>query len=289
MAKSKRKAASKHRASWRGNLTFGLVSFPVQAVNAVNREGSDIHFHQLHSTCHRRIHYAKMCPVHGEVAADEIVSGYEYKKGKYVEVEPEELSALRSESERSLTIDAFVAPDAVDPLYFDGRMYYLVPANDAAAESYAVVVQAMQREERVGIGPIVFSGKDQLALIRPMEGALVMAMLNYDEEIRRPADVLPPSKAKKPRGITRKVQLAQSLIRNWSADDFDFTEYDDHYRERIEELIEAKVQGREIVAPGADEEPVEVVNLMDALKRSIADTRHAPRRKKKTTRKRRSA
>src|SRR5688500_8196937 len=121
----KTKSRSKFRASWRGNLTFGLVSFQVQAINAINREGSDIHFHQLHAECHRRIHYAKICPTHGEVPIDEIGSGYEDKKGKYVEIDPDEISELRTDSERALTIDAFVAPDAIDPLYFDGRMYYL--------------------------------------------------------------------------------------------------------------------------------------------------------------------
>src|SRR5688572_12481894 len=118
MAKSKRKQAPRGpRASWKGNLSFGLVSFPVQAFNAINREGSDIHFHQLHAQCHRRIRYVKVCPEHGEVTQDEIVSGYEYKKNKYVEIDPEELDAVRTARERALTIDAFVEPDAVDPLY----------------------------------------------------------------------------------------------------------------------------------------------------------------------------
>src|SRR4029450_1088970 len=98
--KKKKPTGSKRRASWRGQLTFGLVSFPVQAINALNREQSDIHFHQLHATCHNRIHYQKVCPVHGEVSSDEIISGYEYKKGKYVEVESEELDPLRTERER---------------------------------------------------------------------------------------------------------------------------------------------------------------------------------------------
>src|SRR6185503_14317799 len=133
------KRTAKHRASWKGNLTFGLVSFPVQAFNARNAEQSDVHFHQLHAECHRRIRYAKMCPVHGEVTNDEIISGYEYAKGKYVEIEPEELDVLRTQTERSLTIDAFVEPDAIDPIYFDGRMYYLAPDGPVAEEPYAVI------------------------------------------------------------------------------------------------------------------------------------------------------
>lgn len=293
MAKKPKKAKSppKHRASWKGNLTFGLVSVPVQAINAINREGSDFHFHQLHATCHRRIRYSKVCPVHGEVSNDEIVSGYEYKKGRYVEIEPAELDALRTDEERSLTIDAFVQPDAIDPLYFDGRMYYLAPADTGALESYQVIAQAMERSERYGIGPIVLSGKEQLALIRPRNGLLHMALLNYNEEIRAPEDLGLKTAAKGSRGqgLRRKVQLAQALIKSWSVDDFDFDQYDDLYRQKVEELIKAKVAGRDIVAPQEPEETPEVINLMDALKRSVAATQSKRSTRRRSTRKRRRA
>lgn len=287
MAKTKKKRhAARHRASWKGNFSFGLVTFPVQAWNAINREGSDIHFHQLHAGCHKRIRYQKVCPVHGEISNDEIVSGYEFKKNRYVEVDPEELDALRTDRERALTIDAFIGHDAVDPLYFDGRMYYLLPDGSAAEESYAVVVEAMEREERFGIGQMVFSGKEQLALVRPLEGLLQMAMLNYDEEIRQPASMR--RSAKTPRGLARKVRLAQTMIRNWSEKDFDFTEYDDPYRQRVEDLIVAKVAGRELTPPDEEEQP-QVVNLMDALKKSLAQGPAASGRKSRPRKKRRSA
>lgn len=117
----KAKPAASRRASWKGNLTFGLVSFEVEAFNALNREESDIRFHQLHAKCHRRIRYQKVCPTHGELTNDEIVSGYEVTKGHYVEIDPDELDELRTPSERALRIDGFVAPDAIDPLYYDGH------------------------------------------------------------------------------------------------------------------------------------------------------------------------
>lgn len=289
--KAKKKPTSKHRASWRGNLTFGLVSVPVQAINAISREGSDFHFHQLHAACHRRIKYEKVCPVHGEISNDEIVSGYEYKKGKYVEIEPEELDALRTEAERALTIDAFVSEDAIDLLYFDGRMYYLVPASESAEESYQVIAQAMEREGRYGIGPIVLSGKEQLALVRPVDGLLHMAMLNYNEEIRLPKDLglKTASATKVSAGLKRKVQLAQALIKSWSVDDFDFDEYDDLYREKVEKLIKAKVAGRDIAPPVEEEETPEVINLMDALKRSVEATQPKRRARRKAPAKRRRA
>src|SRR6266540_2068794 len=114
---------AKFRASWKGSMTFGLVSFPVEAFNALDRQRGDIHFHQVHAECHSRIHHKKVCPIHGEVSNEEIVSGYEYKKGQYVEVESEEREAIRRESDPALKIDAFVSPETVDPLYYDGGMY----------------------------------------------------------------------------------------------------------------------------------------------------------------------
>jgi DNA end-binding protein Ku len=253
-------------------------------MNALNREHSDIHFHQLHVNCHKRIRYQKVCPVHGKVSASEIVSGYEYKTGKYVEIEPEELDALRTKSERALTIDAFLEPDAVDPLYFDGRMYFLLPDGAGATEPYVVVTEAMEREEKVGIGQVVFSGKDQIVLVRPLDGVLHMAMLNYEAEIRPPDSM--KSAFAKPKGAVRKVQLAQSLIRNWTVREFDFTEYHDNYRKRVQELVKAKVEGREIVAPEESEEPG-IVNLMEALKRSISQA--SPRHRKTSHRRRKKA
>lgn len=286
MAKKKKPAARrpKHRASWKGNLSFGLVSFPVQAFNALNREQSDVHFNQLHAECHRRIQYQKVCPVHGEVSQDEIVSGYEYRKGKYVEIEPEEIDALRTERERALTIDTFVEPEAIDPLYLDGRMYYLMPASEAAEEPYAVMAEAMEREERFGVGQVVFSGKEQLAMVRSVDGVLHMAMLNYDEEIRSPDEMR--AALKRPRKINRQVQLAQALIRNWFSREFDFTDYDDTYREKVKRLIKAKVEGREIVTPGDEEPEPDVVNLMDALKKSVAAMDGNGRTKRKRSRRR---
>jgi DNA end-binding protein Ku len=295
------KPAHAPRSSWRGSLAFGLVTFPVEAFNALNAQGSDFHFHQIHAACHNRIHYQKVCPIHGEVANDEIVSGYEYKKDKYVELDPKELTALRPESDRALKIDAFVSPDAVDPLYFDGRMYYLMPTDSVSNEPYAVIVEAMEREHRHGIAHLIFSGKDQIALIRSLHGLLHMAMLNYDAEIRSPsktADMI-----KRLKNIARQVHLAQTLINEWSQDHFDFSKYEDTYREKVKELIEAKVRGHEVVSAPVREKPAKVLNLMDALKRSVhahsaspvtrlprsSKSRSAPRESSQTHRRRSTA
>jgi len=260
--------ASSPRASWKGLFRFGLVSFQVEAINAHAAEESDIHFHQLHATCHSRIHYQKVCPIHGEVSNDEIVSGYEYGRGKYVEIEPEELDRLRTNHEKALTIDAFVPPGEIDPIYYDGRMYYLVPAGPADREAYALLQAAMVHQERSGIGQVVFSGKDQLVLVRPRGDLLVMSMLNYAAEIRSPEDVEGTQRAAKP--TPRKLKLAEDLVKASATRHVDLAHYEDRYRERVEELIKAKAGGKEIVAPAEDEEEP-VINLMDALKRSLQE------------------
>lgn len=283
--RSRRRSASSFRASWKGNLSFGLVSFPVQAINALNRAESDIHFHQLHETCHRRIQYKKFCPVHGEVDQSEIVSGYELRKGKYVEITDEELDELRSESERALKIDTFVDPETIDPLYFDGRMYFLAPDGESASAPYSVLHHAMEHENRNGIGTVVFSGKEQLALVRPYEGILHMAMLNFDEELRQPKDIVASAL---PRPDSRQSKLAQTLIRNWTTDDFEFNRYDDEYREKIKDLIQAKSRGKGMVASEEEEEMPQVINLMDALKKSLEGNKSRKTRSKKTSRKRKS-
>jgi DNA end-binding protein Ku len=284
MAKAKKKSStsSKHRASWNGQLSFGLVSFPVEAFNALDREQSDIRFNQIHAKCHNRIKYQKVCPVHGEVTNDEIVSGYEHKKGRFVEIDPDELDALRSERDRALKIEAFIRPDSIDPLYFDGRMYYLAPSGPEGHEPYAVIVEAMEREDRCGVGQVVFSGKDQIVLIRPLEGILHMAMLNYEAEIRPPTTVV--HSLKKPSGIARHVRLAQTLIEEWSDDKFDFAKYSDPHREKVKDLIDAKIKGKKIVQPEEDEAP-RILNLMDALKKSVR-SHHTNEKPVKRTRRR---
>jgi DNA end-binding protein Ku len=248
-------------------LRFGLVAFPVQAFNAQEREQGRVHFHQLHKTCHSRIRYDKVCPIHGHVDNDEIVLGYEYQRGQYVEVDPDELDQLRTEQERALTIDVFIAPEKIDPIYFDGRMYYLGPQGDSAKEAYAVFLKALEHRGQYGVGQVVFSGRQQVVLVRPYDGVLQMAMLNYAAEINDPSVAavgrLPASAS------DRKVKLAEQLIASWSEEDFDFSRYVDRYEEDVMRLIEAKVAGEELVAPEEEQEP-EVYSLMDALRKSVA-------------------
>jgi len=280
--KKKTKPRSKFRASWRGQLRFGLVSFEVQAINAQNKSNAEIHFHLLHAPDHERIHYAKICPKHGEVPSDEIVEGFEVAKGKYVEFEKEELDQLRSEQEKALTIDAFVSAAEIDPIYFDGRMYYLIPSGSNANEPYTLLESAMDKKERWAVGQVVFSGREQLVVVRPLEGVLVMAMLNYDAEMRKPAEL--KAEFTRARTTPSKLKLAEQLIGKWHDGKFDFSQYADNYREKIQAAIAAKKKG-ETFEPEPEEEP-EVINLMEALKRSVANAGGRARARKKAAPKR---
>jgi DNA end-binding protein Ku len=262
------------RASWSGTLRVGLVVFPVQAFNVLVPE-KEIHLHQLHAACDRRIQYHKVCPTHGEVDNDDIVSAYEYSRGKYVRIEPEEIDKLRTEADRSLTIETFVEPGSVDILCFDGRNYYLSPQKEDAQEPYGVLYRAMEEKDRWGIGQVLFSEREQLVLVRPYHNVLVMSMLRHCDE-RRGTEAFEVSI---PRGSDKNVKLAEQLVESESEDEFDFAAHGDPYKMRLKQLIESKIEGKEIAMPPAEEAP-EVINLADALKKSIARPHGAAKRRR---------
>jgi DNA end-binding protein Ku len=255
------------RSSWKGYLRLSLVSVPVQAFTASVSGGGEIHLNQLHAECNSRIRYKKVCPIHGEVSNDEIVSGYEYAKGQYVVVDPDELARLRQESDRAINIDTFIKPEQLDPIYYEGRTYYLVPDGPVGQKPYAVLYAGLEEQNRYGIARAVFSGKDQLVLLRPLDRLLVLTMLAYESQVRAPSafhEELIDSKV-----TAEELRLAETLIKASSTDKFDFARYEDQYTSRLTELIEAKVAGKEIVAPPAAEEEDHVINLMDALRKSV--------------------
>jgi DNA end-binding protein Ku len=258
-------AKSKWRASWKGEMQLGLFRFHVEAINAHSRSGSDIHFHQLHAECHSRIQYEKVCPIHGEVTQEEIVLGYEYGRGKYVEIDPDELDAMRTKQERALRIEEFIELNQLDPIYFDGRMYYLAPAGVYDREPYQLVRRSLEEERLIGIGQVVFSGKEQLAAIAARERVLVMAMLNYAAELRDPKALGVGNESSI---AAKNLRLAKDLIREMTSDRFRLESYEDHYRERVKELIASKRRGKPITVPSEEEEEP-VLNLMEQLQRSL--------------------
>ena len=257
------------RSVWSGFIRFSLVAVPVKAFTAAASGGGEISLNQLHKECHSRIQYKKTCPIHGEVKTDEIVSGYEFDKGQYVVIDPEEVDKLRTPADKAISVAAFVTPDQFDPRYFNGKHYYLLPDGPVGQKSYALLVKAMVETGRYAFAQVVFSGKEQVVLVRPMDGLLVMSMLSYEQEMKSKSEFEPEApQVDVPKA---EVAMAKSLIEMMSpeAGAFDFASYRNTYTDKLTQLIEAKMQGKEIVAPPAAEVP-QVANLMEALQKSLA-------------------
>jgi DNA end-binding protein Ku len=262
------------RSSWKGYLKLSLVSVPVKGYTA-NVSAGDIALHQLHSECHSRIKYKKTCPIHGEVPKEEIVSGYEYAEGQYVVIEPQELAKLRGERERAVTLDAVVPLDAVDPVHFTDKTYYLVPDGAVGQKPFALIQQCLSEDELQAVGRVVLFGREELVLVRPVEGLLAMTALKFESQIAHASIFV--EELEKPTLKSQEVELTKKLLEAFVKEDFSLASYEDTYVEKLTELIQAKVEGKEVVTPPASEEP-HVINLMDALKRSVAAARKGERR-----------
>lgn len=264
------------RSMWKGSLRFSLVTVSVQAFTAAQPDEGEIHLNQLHDKCHSRIRYKKTCPIHGEVTNDEIVTGYEYEKDHYVIVDRNEIEKAQAD-EHSIVIDTFVAPEEIDPIYYDGRVYYLVPETAASNEPYNVLCQAMNKLNRCGVATVVLRGKEQLLLVRPIDGVMTMMMLHYENQIRKPAavrDDVPHGKAS-----AQELKLAQQLIEASTEEKFDFSQYEDRYTDRMKALIQSKIEGKEVIEPPQAEDEVPVINLMDALRKSVQKSKQSPKAK----------
>jgi DNA end-binding protein Ku len=260
------------RSTWKGFLKLSLVSVPVKAYTAKSSSAGEIRLNQLHTECHSRIQYRKTCPIHGEVSNDAIVSGYEYAKGQYVVTDTEELEKLRSEDDKAVKISQFIKPDALDSVYQTDKSYYLVPDGPVGERPFALIRQGMEEEKRYAIAQVVLHGREQVVLLRPVGRLLMMTVLDHDNEIVKPAAF--EEEAPEAVGAPEEMKLVKTLIDASTPKKFDFSQYKDVYTERLTQLIEAKVAGKEIVAAPAHEER-HIINLMDALRQSIAQTQGA--------------
>jgi DNA end-binding protein Ku len=262
------------RSLWKGFLRINLVSVPVKAYSATSSGGSEVRLNQLHAECNSRIKYKKTCPIHGEVPNDEIASGYEYAKDQYVIINGDEVEKLRSEDEKAIKVDSFVPLDKVDARYLSGKNYYLVPDGPVAQKAYQVVHQGLVESGRAAAAHVVMHGKDQYVVLRPVENLLVMATLNYADQVTAPSAF--EGEITKAAIEPEELQLIKMLIKSSSKAELDVSNFKDHYTEKLMQLIEAKVAGKELVAPPA-EEPAQVINLMDALRKSLEQSqKNAP-------------
>ncbi len=253
------------RSSWKGYLKISLVSVPVKAYSATN-SGSAISLNQLHEPCHSRIKYQKVCPIHGEVPNSEIVSGYEFAKDQYAVIDTSELEKLRTESDKSINVEQFVSKDEVDDRYLSGTCYFLVPDGPIGQKAYSLVRDVMSDAQLSGVAQVVLSGKEQLVLLRPVENLIGMFILRHAAELKQPSsfeDEVGTDKAS-----AQELKLTKQLMEGLHEKKFDISKYSDQYTHKLTELIQAKVEGKELVTPEAKDEP-QVINLMEALKASI--------------------
>jgi DNA end-binding protein Ku len=261
------------RPIWSGTISFGLVSVPVKMYWAT--ESKELRFHFLHRDDLAPIGYDKVRKDTGEhVDADEIVRGFEIEKGRYVPLEDEDLDRLDIELTHSIDICDFADLDEIDPIYFR-KAYYLVP-QEGGEKPYRLLAKALEETGKVGIAKVVIRNKEHLAALRPYDGALLLETMYYADEIRQPESV--DGKGQLPKA---EVEMAKSLVENLS-EKFKPDKYDDRYRKELLDLIRAKAKGRKLPEPKEAEE-AEVVDLMAALRESVAQTKKKQR--KRTTRK----
>jgi DNA end-binding protein Ku len=275
------------RSLWKGTLSFGLVTIPVQLFSATeNRTPS---FNQLRSTDHSRISYKRVAKADGEeVAYDDIVKGYEYARDHYVVFTKDELDSLRPASSRSIEIEQFVPLEQIDPIYFD-RTYYLAP-EASGAKAYALLAEAMTDGGSVAVCRITLRDKEYLATlrllpVRPGAGSdgedagaadddeatpgplFVLETMHWPDEIRA-FDLSDVDIDEMPEPRDKEVEMARQLIASLT-EDFDASHYRDTYRDRVLEAVEAKVEGQEVTVTEEAEEEAPVVDLMAALRQSV--------------------
>lgn len=265
MAKQQQQVQSS-RPAWTGILQFSLVSIPVQALT-VRRQAERIHLHWLHRSCGSRIKYQKVCPVHGEVADDEIVSAFEISKDHYVPLEKEELAQLKTQREDTIKVEEFVSEDVVDPLYFSDSQYYLVPETTAAQKPYATFHQTMLETGASGLAQIVLFKRQQLVVIRAADKLLTMTVLHHAAELRKIDKLFTSFRQHKP--SPKEVELVRTLIESATVETFDITSYPDVYEDKLKKLINARKKGVVVSEPAEESPPPPTLNFADALRKSL--------------------
>lgn len=278
------------RTLWKGAVSFGLVNIPVKMYVAT--ESKDIKFRYLHGECMTPVQYQKYCPrCKREITGEEIVRGYEYQKDNFVIINEEDLEKIPLENTRTIDILDFVELSQVDPVYFD-KSYYL-EASAGGEKAYRLLVEAMSRTGKIAIARVIIRSKQTLAALRIKEQVLLMETIFYPDEIRSPASLNPGLENIKLHD--NEMKMAVSLIENLSTS-FEPGQYQDEYRQALWEMIEAKIEGKEIVAPAQEGAAANVVDLMEALKESVrlaeqrggADRPAGSKAARKTTRKKKT-
>jgi DNA end-binding protein Ku len=261
---------------WKGSLRLSLVTIPVELYSAVETQ-SEIRFNQIHKPSGKRIKYERTVPGLGRIETADIVKGYEIERDTYVLLEPEELEAVRLESKRTIDLVQFVDASEIDQRYYE-RPYYLLPADEQASEGYVVIREALRKTGKVAIGQVTMGGREHLVAVAPVENGLVLNLIRYGSELRpaeRYFDTIPERKLDRD-----MLDMALQLVDRKTAP-FDAEAFSDSYSTALRELVRAKASGRTIIAAEAPEPASNVVDLMEALKRSVQAERGAAAKAKK--------
>src|SRR5689334_11938386 len=262
------------RPTWKGFLKISLVNIPIKVFPATESSAL-ISFNQLHAECQTRIQQKKWCPhCNREVPSSEVVKGYEFEKGRYVVMSDEDFDNVRPVSTRVIDLVQFTDEAAIDPMFID-RAYYLAPDGGMASDAFAVMRDGMKG--KVGIGKLALYGREYLVAVRPQGRGIVMYTMHHSAEIR-PMDSVEDLNSVSDKVKPEEIKLAKQVIATFDAP-LNLAEYKDEYREGLQRIIDAKIAGEEVVAPVV-EAPPKVVNLMEALKKSL-DTVSASKRSRR--------
>jgi DNA end-binding protein Ku len=266
--------AAAARPYWTGFLKLSLVTIGVRLYTATT-ERERIRFHMIHEPTGERVRQQLFVPGTGPFERDEVVKGYEYQKGHYVTVEPDDLKRLRLETTDTIDITEFV--DDVDPIYYDAP-YYLVPDGSVAEEGYRVIREALREAGKIAIGQVVVGGQERIVAIRPLDKGLLANSLRYEDEIRKPDEFFNTIAADA--ADEDELAIMEQIIKRKTRP-FDPGKFVDHYQAAVRELIDKKLEGK-LPEKAPERKPAQIINLMDALKRSLAQEEKsggaAPRR-----------
>ena len=253
------------RSVWKGHIRFSLVTIPIQIFNAVETKGN-VSFRQIHEKDNGPVGYKKYCKTCEEtVSRDDIVKGFEYEPDQYAIFKTEELNSIKLKSTKAIDIEAFVDMNDVHPSRFE-NVYYVGPESEVAKGSFALLCNALRESGKAGIGRIILRDREDVVLLTPHENALIMYKLRFPYEIRDIENV--PDTSKPEKADKAQLKLAMQLIDSLTTT-FDKVDFEDRYRDALLDLVEQKVQGKEIVKMDEGEEDKPVVDIMVALKKSI--------------------
>jgi DNA end-binding protein Ku len=275
------------RPTWSGSIQISLVSISVNIFPSTN-PGRQVEFHQIDRKTHKRVHHQNI-DESGEVEKADIVKGFEYAKDKYIEIDPDELKALRIPTATTMQIKQFVKADEISSALYD-RPYFVAPKDEIQAKALSIMRKALAQTDTLGIGEIAFSGREHLVAIgAPLDSkqkGLMLYMLRYEDELRDPKSSL--SGVKETSVDSDELALAKQLI-DKSTSKFDLSAYKDDYEAAVKKLVEAKRKGKPLPEPEPELAKTKVVNIMDALRSSLGESKPKKVASKKSTRRKKVA